>query len=76
MGVDEESAIATFLLPKEEHYTCLILLEEGIENSFSSMTKGRLKHYKELNVHRFSTEKEMKDMAAEFCHNLMFKLGF
>jgi hypothetical protein len=74
IGVYDELVTATEKISEEEHYTCAVFLENGVEEKVSSMMKGRLEHFKELAVYRFSDDEQLHEMAASFCFNLLNKI--
>lgn len=73
-GVYDEFVTATEKIPEEEHYTCAVFLEDGLEERVSSMMRGRLEHFKELAIYRFSDDEQLHKMAASFCFNLLNKI--
>ncbi len=74
IGVYDEFVTATENIPRKEHYTCAVFLEEGLEERVSTMMRGRLEHFSELTVYRFSNDDELHDMATSFCFNLLIRM--
>jgi len=74
LGVYDELVTATEKIPEELHHTCAVFLEEGLEDKVSTMMRGRLKHFEDLAVYRFSSDEELHKMAASFCFGLLIRL--